>query len=466
MSRTLLRGGQVVSMSPTRPDSERAEILVDGPRILAVGEDLDPGGAEVVDLTGRVVIPGLVNAHLHTWQTPMRFVGADWALPRYLALAHGEIARHYRPADTHIGTLAGALNQIDSGVTTIGDWSHNCTTGEHADAAVDALTQAGVRAVFLHGTPHGLLDRPHDIDEIDRLLDGPIATNPLLSLGMAIKGPQLSKPEIAIADLRAAAERGLLASMHQSAGPPGPGWHAVTEAGLWSPSANIVHGTGLPPNLVDTLVASGVTFTCTPENELGQGHTTRLADNVLAAGSAPSLGTDTEMVTPGEVLIAARILLAMQRGLQHDQAFTRTGLGAGEVTLTAKDALSWATVEGARALGLSDRVGRIEAGMEADLTVIDARMLNLWPPHDAIAGALNANTANIEAVMIAGQWRKRDHKLFGVDLPTIKGELQRSGDEFARRVRRSGALDKMRRRVVRRVVDRQLSAQADPARRT
>jgi 5-methylthioadenosine/S-adenosylhomocysteine deaminase len=465
MSRTVLRGGHVVSMSPRRPDSERADVLVDGTRIVAVGEDLDAEGAEVFDLGGRVVIPGLVNAHLHTWQTSMRFVGADWTLPQYLATAHGEIARHFRPADIHIATLAGSINQLASGVTTIADWSHNCVTSEHADAAVDALTRAGVRAVFLHGTPHGLLDRPHDVAEIDRLREGPIATNALLSLGMAIKGPQQSRPEVAIADLRAAADRGLLASMHQSAGSPAPGWHAVTEAGLWSPLTNIVHGTGLPRNLVDMLVAAGATFTSTPENELGQGHTTRLAEHVLAAGSAPSVGTDTEMVTSGDVLIAARLLLALQRGIQHDEALARTGLGAAEVALTAKDALSWATVEGARALGLSGRVGRIEAGMEADLTVVDARMLNLWPPHEAVAGALNAGTANIEAVMVAGRWRKRDHELVGVDIPTIKDELRRSGAGLARRIQHPGALDKARRRVVRRVVDRQLSAQAGSARR-
>jgi len=98
--------------------------------------------------------------------------------------------------------------------------------------------------------------------------------------------------------------------------------------------------------------------------------------------------------------------------------------------------------------------------MEADLAVVDARMLNLWPPHEAVASALNANTSNIEAVMVAGQWRKRDHELVGVDLPTIKDELRRSGAEFTRRIRLPGTLDKVRRHVVRRVVDRQLSAQA------
>ncbi|WP_353828294.1 amidohydrolase family protein [Agromyces sp. SYSU T0242] len=109
------------------------DILIDGDRIVDIGGDLDAPDATVIPLDGRIVIPGLVNAHLHTWQTALRYIGADWSLPEYLAKAHGEIAHRYHPEDIYAGTLAGALDQIDSGVTTIGDWSHNCVTPEHAD---------------------------------------------------------------------------------------------------------------------------------------------------------------------------------------------------------------------------------------------------------------------------------------------------------------------------------------------
>ncbi|MEU6189087.1 amidohydrolase family protein [Nocardia sp. NPDC047038] len=460
MSRTLLRGAQVITMALDRPDVEEVDILVDGDRITEIGDRIDPRGADVVEFAGRIIIPGLVNAHLHSWQTAMRFAGADWSLPEYLVHAHGVAARHYRPQDIHIGTFAGALNQIDSGVTTIGDWSHNCVTPDHADAAIDALKQAGIRAVLLHGTPHGLRDRVHDTREIDRLLGGAIATSELLSLGMAVAGPQLSKPEVAVADLRAAADRGLLASMHQSAGPPGPGWQAVSAAGLWGPLTNIVHGTGLTTAWVKRLVEAGVSFTTTPENELGQGHCARVADQLLSLGAAPSLGTDTEIVAPGEMLVAARLVLARQRGLAHEQAHAKTGLGAPVVSLGVKQALAWATVEGARALGMADRIGRIEVGMQADLVVIDARALNLWPLHDPIAAALHANVGNIEAVMIAGCWRKRHHQLVDCPVDEILQALQRSGERFVDQINATGRVARIRRRVVGHVVRRQLRQQA------
>lgn len=99
-------------------------------------------------------------------------------------------------------------------------------------------------------------------------------------------------------------------------------------------------------------------------------------------------------------------------------------------SVSSKQALSWATVEGARALGLDDRVGRLEHGMQADLVVIDARALNLWPVHDPIAAALHAGLANVEAVMIAGRWRKRAHALIDVDLDQLRSRLLESGERI------------------------------------
>ncbi|MGK3208694.1 amidohydrolase family protein [Amycolatopsis sp. MEPSY49] len=419
MNRVLLRGARVITMAPHRPDAERADILIAGDTITAVGEGLGETGAEIIDVTGRIIMPGLVNAHLHTWQTALRGVGTDWTLADYLGRMHGAVARHYRPEDMRIGTLAGALDQLDRGTTTLGDWCHNTPTPDHTDAALDGLRASGVRGVFLHGTPYSAPDASHPVGEIDRLTAGP-----LVSIGMAVRGPQLSTPDTAIADFRAAAERGLVVSMHQSGGEPGPGWTAVRDAGLLSSRTNVVHGAGLTDDWLKTLVDADASLTSTPENELGQGHGFPVTGHLLRLGAAPSLGTDTDAVTPADVLSAARIALAHQRGHDHDHHRRATGSFSLTATITAKQALAWATVEGARALGLADRVGRLDAGMQADLVVIDA------PAPNPVATALHATAADIEAVMIAGRWRKRDHRLLDVDLGTVRARLHESADRL------------------------------------
>lgn len=459
MTRTILRGATVITMAPGRPDTERLDILVEGGQIAAMGTDLSPDADEKIDFSDRILIPGLVNAHLHSWQAALRCVGADWTLEEYLVRAHAGLAAHYTPEDMRIAALACALNQIDCGTTTLGDWSHNARTPEHADATIDGLAESGIRAVFLHGMSHRLREAAHPAPEIDRLMAGPIAQHDLLTLGMAIPGPQLSSERIALADFRTAKDRDLVVSMHQSGGSPGAAWEAVRDAGLIGPRTNIVHGNDISDDWIQTFVDAGASFTMTPENELGQGHGLPITGRLLRRGAAPSLGTDIDTSVSGELLIAARIALAQQRGLDHAEHRARTGLFSPTPTITCRQALAWATTEGARALGLADRVGRLEPGMQADIVAIDTRRLNLWPAHDAAAAALQAGIANIEAVMIAGRWRKRDHALLDVDLARVRGELRQSGDRLVGLIKPRELISRLRQAVVQRIVHRTLVKQ-------
>ncbi|MFE4962675.1 amidohydrolase family protein [Streptomyces sp. NPDC056660] len=364
-------------MTPDRPDAEQADVLVDGDRIADIGENIEAPDAEVVDFSGRIVIPGLVNAHLHTWQIALHSVGADWTLMEYLTHLHGECVGHYTPADMHISNLAGVLNQLNCGTTTLGDWCHNAPSPEHADAAVEGLAQAGIRAVFLHGTPYRSPDTPHPLAEIDRLLDGPVREHGLLTLGMALQGPQYSSAETAVADFRAGAERGLVVSMHQSGGEPSPGWEAVRNAGLFQPPDQRRARSRAARRLAEDAPRSGRHLHHHPGERTGPGHGTPITGSLLRLDAAPSLGADIDTAVPGTVLTTARIALAHQRSLDHAHHRQTTGTYANTPSLTSKQALAWATVEGAKALGLADKVGRIEAGMQADLVAVDARALNL-----------------------------------------------------------------------------------------
>lgn len=463
MKRLLLRGATVITMASGRPDAERLDILVEGDRIAALGNGLAGPDAEIIDFSGRILMPGLVNAHLHSWQAALRCVGADWTLLEYLAKAHGGLATHYTPEDMHVAALACALNQINCGTTTLGDWCHNARSPEHADATVQGLQDAGIRAVFLHGSSHKIRESTHPVQEIDRLLAGPIARDPLLSLGMAIPGPQYSRTEIALADFRTARDRDLIVSMHQSGGRPGPAWEAVRNAGLIRPHTNIVHGNDIPDDWVRTFVEAGASFTSTPENELGQGHGFPVTGKLLRLGAAPSLGTDVDTVVSGEILLAARIALAQQRGLDHELCRQATGLFSAAPTISSKQALAWATVEGAKALGLADHIGRLEAGMRADIIAIDTRALNLWPAHDPVAAALQASIANIEAVMVGGRWRKLNHAMVGVDFSQIRDRLQESGQRLISVLQSRRLMARLRQQVVQRVVRRTLVRQSQRA---
>jgi cytosine/adenosine deaminase-related metal-dependent hydrolase len=100
-----------------------------------------------------LLLPGLINGHLHTWQTGLRGIAADWTVAEYMQAMHRGLATLFHPEDIYIANLMGALNQINNGATTLVDWCHNNPTPEHTDAAIQGLDDSGIRALFLHGSP-------------------------------------------------------------------------------------------------------------------------------------------------------------------------------------------------------------------------------------------------------------------------------------------------------------------------
>ena len=126
--RLLIRNGFVVSIDPEVGDIHGGEVLVEDGVIAAVGKDLGVSDAEVVDASGMIVMPGFIDTHRHTWQTPVRGVLPSCTLDHYFAVMLGQVGGFYRPEDVHIGDYAGSLEALNAGVTTLLDWSHISNT--------------------------------------------------------------------------------------------------------------------------------------------------------------------------------------------------------------------------------------------------------------------------------------------------------------------------------------------------
>ena len=132
---------------------DRGDILIEEDKILEVGDGIEVHDAQIVDARKMIVMPGLIDSHIHTWQTGIRGIAGNWTMGEYLRGMHANLATSYKPKDIYLGNLAGALTQINSGITTILDWSHNNPTPDHTDSAIDGLVEAGIRAIFGHGSP-------------------------------------------------------------------------------------------------------------------------------------------------------------------------------------------------------------------------------------------------------------------------------------------------------------------------
>jgi 5-methylthioadenosine/S-adenosylhomocysteine deaminase len=437
MMSTTIRNAQLICLSEEHPDPVFADIRIKDGKITAIGRLADASDSEDIDATGHLIIPGLVNAHMHTWQSALRGIAVDLVLPDYLKQVHGIFAPKYSAQDIAAATLVGALNQLNCGTTTLGDWCHNNRTPEHSDAAIDALRSAGSRAVFFNGFPQvdprghtqDITTLFHNRDELERLRSGPIAQcGDLISLGMAVLGPHYSTMEAAIADLTTAKDLGLVASMHHSGGAARStdGWDQVERLGLLGSNTNIVHGNTFSTERLKVLTDLGVSFTVTPEVEMAAGHGYPITGRLIEAGGSPSLGVDIESGISGDMISVARLALAQQRALDHASARESNAPMAPLNRLTAKDALTWLTVNGAKALGLENKVGRLACGLQADLVMIDTRTIGLVANLNPYSAVLNANSTDIAGVMIAGQWKKLRGKLLASGLEQVFENLAES----------------------------------------
>ncbi len=218
--RKLIKDGIVLTLDRGIGDFDRADVLVEDGKIAAVGPDLEaPEGAEVIDASRAIVMPGFVDTHRHTWQAQLRTIACDWTLGQYMTGLHSGLSGHFRPEDTYIGNLLGTVEALDSGITTLLDWSHNLATPEHADAAVEGLKESGARAVFAHGggapqwdvVPNAV---PHP-DDARRVRAEHFPTDDgLVTMAMALRGPEIATKEVTVTDYELARDLGLRITVH------------------------------------------------------------------------------------------------------------------------------------------------------------------------------------------------------------------------------------------------------------
>ena len=219
-AQTLLRNGTVITAAAAGEVLVGADILIADGKIAAIGHGLEAGDAEVIDITGRIVLPGFVDTHRHTWQSVIREIASDWSLTEYLAGLHTGLSKHFRPEDTYAGNYLGALEALDSGITTLVDWSHNLATPAHADAAIQALKDTGMRAVFAHGGGSKQWGAPlpspnNHPDDARRIREQYFSDNTgLVTMAMALRGPQFTLPEVNAYDFALAKDLDLRVTVH------------------------------------------------------------------------------------------------------------------------------------------------------------------------------------------------------------------------------------------------------------
>jgi cytosine/adenosine deaminase-related metal-dependent hydrolase len=435
--RLLIRGGSVVSMDPDVGDIAKADVLVDGDSIAQIGPDISADAKEI-DATGMVVIPGFVDSHRHTWEAAIRGCAPDATLDDYFVDVLDTFAPVYRPEDVYASNLAGALECINAGITTLLDWSHINNTPEHPDAGVKGLQDAGIRAVYAYGSANLSLNDYWNqstiaipADDVQRIRDTYFSSNDgLLTMAVATRGPGFTVDDVVRAEWNMARELGLPITVHVGMGRLAGRFGMIKQLeglGLLGDDTTYIHCCYFSEEEWDLVRESGGRISIAAQVETQMGHGTPPIHQSRDRGLRPSLSIDVVTTVPGDMFTQMRAAFGCERVRVNAEAWQKDeAIPAG--TLSARDTLEMATRNGAYTVGLEDRVGSLTPGKQADIVLIDATAPGTAPLIDPVAAVtLSADVSNVDTVVIGGKVHKQGGKLTG-DFAKALGLVEASRD--------------------------------------
>ena len=403
-----------------------ADVLLTGQQIAAVGPKLEvPDGTLEIDASGGIVMPGMVDTHRHMWQTAMRGYGADWTLTQYFVWNYLQWGKSFRPQDIYAGNLLSAIEAIDAGVTTSVDWSHNLHTIDHAEAAADALVEVPGRFVLAYGNiqaaPWEWSATPEFRDFVNRRFSG--GGTDMLGLAMAFDVPPASPDFPEKAAFEVARDLDVPVTTHAGVWKvtTDDGIRLIHEHGFMNERSIYVHAASLSADSYHRIAATGgwVSLSTESEQSAGQGYppTWKLRQH----GIGVSLSMDTSVWWSADLFSAMRATLSADRIREHMEAH----MSDDTVThhkLRAEHVVDWATMGGARTLGLDSLIGSIEPGKKADVVLIkndeSPAMFPLLHPYGHVV--FQVQRGDVHTVVINGRVVKYDHQLVGVDLAKAK----------------------------------------------
>jgi cytosine/adenosine deaminase-related metal-dependent hydrolase len=416
----VVRDAYVMTMDAAG-DLPGADVYVRNGEIAAVGVGVAAPGAQALDGRGMIVLPGLVETHWHMWNTLLRSMAGDRKEHGYFPTAR-TLGEKYTANDNYQGTRLSAAEAIFSGVTTVHDWSHNIRGPEYADADLRALRESGIRARFSYGAAQGQsTDVPINTTDVERLHRNwkEYSNEGLLTLGLAWRGVSTSATGAISAqawrrDFDAARGLGIPISVHAANRRTTAGAIEVfAREKVLGKDLQVIHAIWVSPAEIRALADAGTSVSLSPYTELRIGFGLPKTGEFLAAGIPVGLSVDTTTLSGNADMFAVMKAIQNVENVRAEDEFK----------LPARRVLELGTIEGARSLGLADRVGSLRPGKRADLILVNTRDVNLGvftdPAHMLVEAA---QPFNVDTVVVDGRILKRRGRLTAVDSEQVVSE--------------------------------------------
>ncbi|KAI0747322.1 Metallo-dependent hydrolase [Irpex lacteus] len=442
----LLKGGIVATWTQDGAKVHKADVLVQGSTITRIDEEITAiPGVNVIDCNNKWISPGFVDTHRHTWMTVLRGSQDDWLLTEYLVKNSWTIQPAVTPEDVRIGQLAGCLEALHQGVTTILDHFHASNSPEHAEAVLDATIQSGARVVWAparQSAPTELFPELRFENEADSIKwqvsklkewgsrnGGKLSEDGRVLLGLSYDIVGSSDDDTTHQEIIKLA-RSIPVQVITAHVVKGPRIFDYRVAGLLGPDIVFSHCNELwdHPEPDDEMWAVMKSYGCaiasTPVDELGMAHGLPVAFEAVQRGVKCGLGADCLSINSGEMFGQMRIALQFKRGRTHEKIYNTKQTPPLHNEYNSRDAFRLGTLGGAEALNLAGSIGTIEVGKKADILIFDALSTNLAGIRDPFNGIVfHASDADIVTVLVDGEIVKHDGKLTKFEWATVAQEL-------------------------------------------
>jgi 5-methylthioadenosine/S-adenosylhomocysteine deaminase len=429
----ILTNGTVVTMNALRDLVPQGAIVIKGCDIVAVGpaDEVLAGwqAAEIVDCQGAAILPGLINVHTHVPMSLLRGLADDLRLDVWLFGYMLPVEREFvSPEFCRYGTLLSCAEMIRSGVTCFADMYY------YEDEVAQSAAEVGMRAICAETIMKWPTPDAESYDESLARCQAFVEKwkgHPLVTPAVGPHAPESSTPDLLRAAAGLALEHDVPLLIHVSETSGGVEEtqnlfgalpvEVLQEHGVLQAQVLAAHCVHITERERAILAARGVGVAHNPTSNLKLA--SGLADvmALLEAGVTVGIGTDGQASNNDQDLFEeVRLAALLPKGIHQDPTI-----------LPARQAFAMATIQGARALGMEDKIGSLEVGKRADVTIVRLDAVHNVPHFDLSADNVYsqliyaAKAHDVQHVLIDGRWVMRDRRLLTLDEALVRVEAQR-----------------------------------------
>lgn len=492
---TLLRGAYALLGDDQAFERKALDVRIEGGKIAQIAPAGTLQADEVVDLSGRLLVPGLINGHFHSHEHFQRGRIENLPLELWMHYVRTPIQVVLNPRQTYLRTLIGAIESLRTGCTTVVDdlALGAAVNRENLEAVFQAYEDIGLRALV----GFAMMDRPivdnfpYAEEEFPAELLANLRTLKPAPELLALTGelakkrhPQEKRVGVLVsasAPMRCTKE--FLLSCRQLANDQDlpvvvhvhetrmqvvtgqlfygkPQVEYLKEIGFLAPKTSLIHAVWLNPREIAALAETGATAQHNPWSNLTLGSGYQPVRPLLEAGVNVSLGSDGSCST---------ITVNMLNVLGTAAALSKIRGGDFSKWLSAKEALRAGTVSGAKALGFEGRLGAIKVGAMADLVAYRLDNVSFVPLNDPVKQLVYAERgAGIDLAMVDGDVVLRAGRFTKIDesklIAEIAAAFERLGPEYDKAEASVGPMRAVMERIYRRALAAPIPQDTHPAR--